>query len=412
MALEESDIEGLSARIVRDMQSGQRFADSKLRFEGQATTRWSLVACIDKAIDSGKTESMPDGALEIMRSLGRESAAAAARETNFGGINRRRLREGKSTQELDQIQLRKGDNPAEIIRGLRNHLAGASASNSANKFPGLTPERAREALWLSMPCAADVREYANERLTVAELQLAASVTDFTRLTQVVCIFGGLKGPDGKTVRVPTTHDVLTNFMHLTPEKIAVMNGMQQPGYLSMPMVSMRYLYTVFLPAVLRRGGMDRPNLSKSVLAYLDEEDEACGLTGVTRADLWTGSFVDIQVFASGSAGVVRDLVDNFPKSDIGQVARIIDPRQYAMMMAAEAVQAYYTGEDNVVSTDRYAYTLLGPVEGNELITKNGEVLVGSWGDAIGSCEAPTLGFASAESDAERVIFRPTVSTNR
>lgn len=330
-------------------------------------------------------------------------------ECNLGGINSRRIKEERTTakKDLEEMTFRRTDDVEEVIAKLRNSLAGAS-SVAANRFQGLTPERAAKVLRFSILGIPSREEVAHERSSIPELQFASSVTEFSRLVQFASMLGELNDPDEVPVRAPDIIHIMQN-MRLTPEEIAVMNGMQEPVHLSVPCVSMRYLYTRFLPAILKKCGMDELILRDGVLEYLDVQDQELNLTGVDKTNYWRSFFVDGQVYSGGDNGTIEDLANNFPQSEIGKVARVIDPMQYAMLLATEIIRTFLAGEYEVF-LDRHAHTLLGPVKGDLPIIGQGQALVGSWGDALGGLEAPTLRIVSSKSDAEGVIFRPTVCT--
>lgn len=429
MALEERDIQGLSERIVKDMkqcmQEGRRFSDSHMRFEGWAVTRQKLESCLNAAMGSGSfneaSESLPDGALELLQSLARESAATGtARETDFGSIYRRRVKEGKGIQEFDAMAFRRTDDRAGMVAELRNRLAGAFGPENSNKFTGLTPARATE-IAQSLRKDAD-KVVTDTELSEAEMQFAASIAEFSKLVPAACKLGGLKGPDGGDVTVPNLQEIARDHMHLTPEKIAVLNRMCAPAFLMTPSVSTistRDLWTKFLPAFLGKCVQNSDGVEdelidgctvadEEVLRCFDEQDAKSGLAGEDKAGGWHGFFVDMHDSSGGDAGTLKDMGDNFPMSNIGKVARIVDPRQYAMMIVA-AVMVLRTYNQEAVYLDRHGHTLVGSIDGNELMDK-ARALVASWGHAMAMPEGPTVQVVSAQESAENVMIRPVVST--
>lgn len=323
----------------------------------------------------------------------------------MSGLNDRRIEEGRGMDGLADMGFRTGDVPERLIGELRNRLAGASAEDLVNKFPGLTPEKAAEALHLSLTESPDG---VQRQFSLAELQFVKSVTDLSRLVQVACMLGGLKYKPDAAARCLDMYDISARCMNLTPGKLAVINSMQDPVHLTAPGVSMKYLYTVFLPKILKACGQDSEvGLDDNVLQVLDEQDAQFGLTD--EVGFWYGFFVDRMVYAGGSAGKLDDSVASYPKSGIGKDAAIVNPIQYAILLATEIIRTYFSGE-NEVAFDRYARTLLSMLDGKLLIGNGDAALIGSWGDAIGSFEAPSLEIVSSKSNTSGLIFRPAVST--
>ncbi|MBI2464226.1 hypothetical protein HYV57_04680 [Candidatus Peregrinibacteria bacterium] len=312
---------------------------------------------------------------------------------------------GDDVMDVNPIPRRTDDVAGRIVAFNRQ-----IAEMNSVPFPGLTPREAQQALLK----ATSLSQYGY-KLGASPQKLADAARKTIDQVQTACECGGLQTRAGGKIDCLQTLESLANGTALTSEDINLINLMRDPRFFLAPKVSMVYLYTKFLPQLLEYCRKSDPEfdpkldascvLDDEVLKYLREQDEQFDLSD-TVTD-WSGFFVELRNSLDGENGVLSDLVKDYGKTEIGEIAPVVNPIQYAMILAAEIVQDDQLGVPKL-SFDRNPQTLLSGLDG-VLISTGGRALKSCWN---GQHEVPSLQMLPANQQTRSLIFRPIVSISR